>query len=190
MPAARSHRGHVRPRAVVERLAGRGDRLVDVGGRGVGHLADDLLGVRGDDLDQVAGLGLHPLAADEQGLVGLHGAGSHGPFAVDFVRPEPYPGSGRARTAESGRRVVLARSPRRGHVAVAEQPERDRREDDHREQPGGDERRAAASSNTSSSRPSRAATTTNVSDVACSSPAATTRGSRSTSGRRAPARRG
>ena len=41
-------RAHLRPGAVVERLAGGGDGAVDVGGGGLGDLGDDLFGVRRD----------------------------------------------------------------------------------------------------------------------------------------------
>ena len=64
------HRG---PRALVEGLPRRRDGLVDVGGRGVRHPADDLLAVRRDDVDGGAALGGDPLAADEELIVDLHG---------------------------------------------------------------------------------------------------------------------
>ena len=75
--SARSTRRHVRPRAVVERLAGGGDGPVDVRGRGVGHLADHLLGRAARSTSMVPELvGRDPLAADVELLVDLHGVAS------------------------------------------------------------------------------------------------------------------
>ena len=67
-------RAHPRPRAGVERAAGRGDGGVDVGLAALGHGRDDLLGVGRDDLDGVAGGRGGPVAVDEEGaLVEAHG---------------------------------------------------------------------------------------------------------------------
>ena len=64
-------RGHLRPRAVVERLAGGGDGAVDVGVGGLGDLGDDLFGVGRDHVELVGARRLDPVAADEE-LVLVH----------------------------------------------------------------------------------------------------------------------
>ena len=68
----RSTGRHVRPRTVVERLAGGGDRAVGVVGRRVRDLADDLFGRGRDHLDDLRAGRRDPLATDVELLEGLH----------------------------------------------------------------------------------------------------------------------
>ncbi len=85
LDGAAEHRGallrrHVRPRALVEGLAGGSAGGVDVGLGGQRHLADQFAGGRRVHLDDLGGRRLDPLAADEQ-LVPLgleRGALCHG----------------------------------------------------------------------------------------------------------------
>ena len=56
---------HLRPRAVVERLAGRIDRRIDVGLVAFGHFADHFFGGRVNRFECLAAGRRHPLAADE-----------------------------------------------------------------------------------------------------------------------------
>ena len=57
---------HLAPGAGVERLSGRLDGQVDVGGVALGDVGDDLFGGRVDRLERLAALAVAPLAVDQQ----------------------------------------------------------------------------------------------------------------------------
>ena len=61
--------GHLRPRAVVERVAGGSDRRVHVGLEPLGSAGEQLPRGRADDLEDVGRAGLHPLATDVELVV-------------------------------------------------------------------------------------------------------------------------
>ena len=135
-------RRHARPRAVVERLARRGDGAVDVGRRSPRGPAMTSSVERRDDLELVGAGGVDPVAADEE-LVSVHrclllrvDVGAHGSPSAGGIpecrrwsrcrpdRPVPALTSGRRACRARGR--PRPRTVRRGHPSRSPRPVRRR----------------------------------------------------------------
>jgi hypothetical protein len=80
--------GPRRPVGGVERRAGRGHGVVDVGVGALGHPTGHLFGERVDDVDGAGAGGLHELAADVETVVDDH---CNAPLVRRGWRPTPYP---------------------------------------------------------------------------------------------------
>ena len=102
--------GRRRPVTASKRLAGGGDRLVDVGDRRLGDRADHLFGVGRDDLDAVASSPGRPTRRRCTACRGRSSASSLN------VGPRPYPAWGGVDGV--GRRATVPRPPdgQAGHV--------------------------------------------------------------------------